>query len=236
MSQSIRFPSVTGSMFLVLLFLCVLPIFAQGQAPRGSIPPGQPPAPSGESSTPIGTPSPAPSRVPSYAPPLPEANPSSYRRSQGSMASTIIFALILSVIISAVVIAKRRGLFSNNKPTSTEVFFGRTGTRNRVYRANLSGGIIGWLGVSAKRSLANAVFQANDEGFEVVFVVPDTTNVLKNLLYLAILLLTLFIWCPAPGYLVITRRIGSDDSQVDVGLSGCESSVPSNPPAPSSPD
>lgn len=79
-------------------------------------------------------------------------------------------------------------------------------THNRIFRANMSGGLVGWLGGSSKRSLANTVAQANSDGYEVVFVVRDTMNVLQALLYMLILVVTLLIWCPAPGYLVIGRR------------------------------
>ena len=78
-------------------------------------------------------------------------------------------------------------------------------THNRVYRANLSGGIIGWLGTSSKRALQQVCRDANAEGQEVVFISMDTLNFLQYFIYTAILLLTLFLWCPAPGYLVVTR-------------------------------
>ena len=76
---------------------------------------------------------------------------------------------------------------------------------NRVYRANLSGGIIGWLGASSKHALEQVCKDANVDGQEVVFVLTDTVNFLQYLVYTAILLLTLFLWCPVPGYLVVTR-------------------------------
>ncbi|MBI4569750.1 MAG: hypothetical protein HY719_15265 [Planctomycetes bacterium] len=77
---------------------------------------------------------------------------------------------------------------------------------NSVYRAKLSGGIIGILGTSSKRTLEQVLATANQNGEEVVFVLPDTVNMLQNLLYLAILCVTLGLWCPAPGYLIVTCK------------------------------
>lgn len=78
---------------------------------------------------------------------------------------------------------------------------------NRIYRANMSGGLIGWLRSSSNRSLTKILAQANEEGYGVVTIISDTTNLLRSLLSALILVVTLFLWCPAPGYLVITRRL-----------------------------
>ena len=85
--------------------------------------------------------------------------------------------------------------------------FGPISGHNQVYRANMTGGIVGWLGDSSRRALRYAFEEANRDGQEVVFVVPDTTNKLRTWLYLAILILTFGIWCPEPGYLVITQEL-----------------------------
>jgi hypothetical protein len=61
-----------------------------------------------------------------------------------------------------------------------------------------------------------------------VFVLPDQVNILQILIYLVILVLTLFMWCPAPGYLVITRPVSktmgeghsADDEMSAPGSSG----------------
>ncbi len=120
--------------------------------------------------------------------------------------NTILFLLLVGGVITGIVIWKRK----NGSGAANEVLFGREGSYNRIYRANLTGGIVGWLGVSAKRSLANAIAKANDDGFEVVFIVEDSNNLLKSILYFIILVLTLFIWCPAPGFLIIVRPIDLD--------------------------
>ena len=40
-----------------------------------------------------------------------------------------------------------------------------------------------------------------------MFVLRDRMNVLQLLINLVILILTLFMWCPAPGYLIVTRQM-----------------------------
>lgn len=87
-----------------------------------------------------------------------------------------------------------------------DMAFGPVSSHNRIYRANLTGGFSGWLGDSSRRALRHAVQEANGQGYEVVVVVPDTINLLQRILYSAILLVTLFIWCPEPGYLVVCKR------------------------------
>lgn len=89
--------------------------------------------------------------------------------------------------------------------------FGPVSHHNRIYRANMTGGILGWLGDSGRRALRYAAKEANNAGYEIVVVVPDTTNILQRLLYTAILLLTLFLWCPEPGYLVVCKRLADGD-------------------------
>lgn len=85
---------------------------------------------------------------------------------------------------------------------------------NTVYRVNLSGGLIGWLGTSPKRALSTCLREVNENGEELVFVLPDHLNLLQYLVYGLILLLTLLLWCPAPGYLVVTRpRFASTTAQ-----------------------
>lgn len=76
---------------------------------------------------------------------------------------------------------------------------------NRVHRVSLQGGIIGSLVNSHKRALEQLLYQVNACGEEVCFVVPDQYGTGRMLLNLLILLLTLLLWCPAPGYLVITK-------------------------------
>ncbi len=76
---------------------------------------------------------------------------------------------------------------------------------NGIHRVNLSGGIIGWLMTSPKRALAKCFKDISDQQEEVVFVLGDQINILQMLVYLVILGLTLFLWCPSPGYLVVSR-------------------------------
>jgi ketosteroid isomerase-like protein len=76
---------------------------------------------------------------------------------------------------------------------------------NNVYRVNLSSGLVGQLITSPKRGLEQCISQASAQGEEVMFVLRDRMNVLQLLINLVILILTLFMWCPAPGYLIVTR-------------------------------
>ena len=76
---------------------------------------------------------------------------------------------------------------------------------NNIHRVNLSSGIIGMLVTSPKRALSQCLREASANGEELVFVLPDHQNVFQLLINLLILALTLLLWCPAPGYLVITR-------------------------------
>ncbi len=76
---------------------------------------------------------------------------------------------------------------------------------NNIHRVNLSGGIIGSLVTSPKRALTKCLSEASENGEELVFVLPDQLNLFQLLINLVILVLTLLLWCPALGYLVITR-------------------------------
>jgi hypothetical protein len=97
---------------------------------------------------------------------------------------------------------------------------------NNIYRANLSGGIIGWLTTSSKRALESVCRTANSRGEEVVFVIQDTMNIFRWILYLLIFCITLSLWCPWPGYLVITRRISVGDSNVLPPSTKADSAMP----------
>ena len=62
-----------------------------------------------------------------------------YARPAGYVLLAAISAVLLAFLVRR--FAARRNADS---PTATELLFGREGTHNRVYRANLSGGLIGW--------------------------------------------------------------------------------------------
>lgn len=79
--------------------------------------------------------------------------------------------------------------------------------RNKVERVILSGGIIGMLGTSPRRALANKIKKANAEGWTVRQVLDDNTgNLLVFILRVALLFLTLFIWTPSNGYFIILEK------------------------------
>ena len=87
-------------------------------------------------------------------------------------------------------------------------------TYNKVYRVTLSGGLIGLLGSSSKRALQMRLEEINAKGEEVAILKDDTTNLLQMILYLIILICTLLLWCPAPGYLIISRPIPKVGAQI----------------------
>ena len=90
---------------------------------------------------------------------------------------------------------------------------GSTDGHNAVYRVRLTGGIVGFIAGSTKTRIAAVCRMANEDGYEVVLVLNDSSNLLQRLWTLLLLVLTLLLWCPLPGYLVITRRLraGADD-------------------------
>ena len=102
--------------------------------------------------------------------------------------------------------AVRHGV-SRAVATARRAAFGSESVHNKVFRANMTGGIMGYLGDSSRRALRNAVKEANDAGYEVTFIIPDTVNLLQKLLYAVILLCTFLLWCPEPGYLLLGRKI-----------------------------
>jgi hypothetical protein len=79
---------------------------------------------------------------------------------------------------------------------------------NGIYRVNLSGGIIGWLMTSPKRALAKCFDEVGENQEEVVFVLGDQMNLVQTIVYTVVLLLTLLLWCPSPGYLVVSKPVG----------------------------
>ena len=93
---------------------------------------------------------------------------------------------------------------------------------NTVHRVNLSGGIIGLLATSSLRAIREVATTANSKGEQIDIIHPDGSNVLQNLLYLAILICTLGLWCPQPGYLIVTspiRGVGTAAVDSSAGVS-----------------
>ncbi len=78
---------------------------------------------------------------------------------------------------------------------------------NKVERVRLVGGIAGMIGTSPRRALASKIEEVNQQGWYVRQVMADDTgNLLILLLRSLILCLTLFIYTPANGYLLILER------------------------------
>lgn len=76
---------------------------------------------------------------------------------------------------------------------------------NNIHRVNLTGGLIGLLFSTPKRALGRCLQKVSADNEEVVFVLPDNRNLFQLIIEFVPLVLTLGVWCPAPGYLVITR-------------------------------
>jgi hypothetical protein len=76
---------------------------------------------------------------------------------------------------------------------------------NAVHRVDLHGGIIGLVTGGARKRLQTGIAMANQNGEELVFVIPDVWSTAHNLFATIILFFTLLLWCPAPGYLIVTR-------------------------------
>ena len=77
--------------------------------------------------------------------------------------------------------------------------------QQKVVNVNFFGGIMSLIN-SPRRRLENVIKTHNDEGYRVVFVLPGRFNIVFLLVSIIILIGTLFIWQPAPGYIVIFEK------------------------------
>ena len=77
---------------------------------------------------------------------------------------------------------------------------------NQVHAVTIHGGLVGLFLGGAQRRIQGACQLYAQSGEEIVFVLPDQWSAGMHFLSSIILLLTLLLWCPQPGYLVITRR------------------------------
>jgi hypothetical protein len=80
---------------------------------------------------------------------------------------------------------------------------------NMVHQVRLTGGLVGFFTGSsgAIACIAEAVAAANEGGYEVVQIIPDEFSLPRRLLSLLCALLTLLIWYPLQGYLLVLRRL-----------------------------
>ena len=99
------------------------------------------------------------------------------------------------------------------KATATNVLkYSRDGNRrhhNKVHQVRLTGGLVGlFTGRSgAIACIANAIDAANENDYEVVQIIPDEFSLPRRLLSLLCAVLTLLIWYPLQGYLLVLRRM-----------------------------
>jgi hypothetical protein len=77
---------------------------------------------------------------------------------------------------------------------------------NSVVRVTLTGGLLGLLFNDPATALDQKLNEVNRSGWCVVQVIPDRPpNLLVSLFRTIIFFLTLGLWCPATGYLIILQ-------------------------------
>ncbi len=76
---------------------------------------------------------------------------------------------------------------------------------NKVINVSFIGGIIGLFN-TPRRRLEKAIQRANKEGWAVRQVQSGNPNIVFLLLSLILLIITLFLYMPTPGYMVILER------------------------------
>ena len=74
--------------------------------------------------------------------------------------------------------------------------------QQKVVNVNFFGGIMSLINSPRKR-LENVIKEHNEQGYRVAFILPGRFNIVFMLLSLIVLVVTLFIWQPLPGYMVI---------------------------------
>lgn len=80
---------------------------------------------------------------------------------------------------------------------------------NKVTKVNLIGGIIGLFMGSPAKAINRRCNEENAKGWEVVQVLPDTSfSMLAILGRIVLLLLTLFLFTTANGYLMVLKKRG----------------------------
>lgn len=74
--------------------------------------------------------------------------------------------------------------------------------QQKVVNVNFFGGIMSLINSPRKR-LEKVIKEHNEQGYRVVFILPGRFNIVFLLLSMLVLVATLFIWQPLPGYMVI---------------------------------
>ena len=78
---------------------------------------------------------------------------------------------------------------------------------NKVVNVNFIGGIIGLLGNSPQTILNNAIKKENEDGWEVVQIIPsESGNLFLVFVRFLILIITLFFYTQTNGYYIIMKK------------------------------
>ena len=77
---------------------------------------------------------------------------------------------------------------------------------NKVIRVNYAGGLLGWLFGSSRGKLESVVNKHNEDGWNVVQVVPENLNMAHLLFRTIIFFLTLTLWTLGSSVNVIMER------------------------------
>ena len=85
--------------------------------------------------------------------------------------------------------------------------------QQKVVNVNFFGGIMSLIN-SPRKMLEKVIKEHNEQGYRVVFILPGRFNIVFLLLSMIVLVVTLFIWQPLPGYMVIFEESASNEVQV----------------------
>ncbi len=81
---------------------------------------------------------------------------------------------------------------------------------NHVERITITGGLIGLIGGSPRGTLQKSIERANEKGWHVRQVMPDQhVNLVQIVLRLIILILTLLLYTPGQGFLIVYEQATS---------------------------
>ncbi len=81
--------------------------------------------------------------------------------------------------------------------------------QQKVVNVNFFGGIMSLIN-SPRKKLEKVIKEHNEQGYRVVFILPGRFNIVFVLLSMIILAITLLIWQPLPGYMVIFEKMTSN--------------------------
>lgn len=88
--------------------------------------------------------------------------------------------------------------------------------KNKVVRVMTSGGLSS-LGYAPAMRLRNAIDRENKDGWYVRQIInDDTSNFFLSILRGLLLVLTLFIWCPASSFIVVFEKSDSLNGNANV--------------------